>query len=89
MKKLTIILLIISLKVSASGPIVQAQKTRHVLTNEEVGYILSKTANYSIRYCLLSNQQTIRNNDVADNILLILKMKKQDEKVINQVQRGN
>lgn len=63
----------ISLKVSASGPIVQAQGARKVLTDKQVQYVLSKTANSQIRYCLLTKQQTIRNNDIADNILLILK----------------
>lgn len=51
--------------------IVASQGRRIELDSAAVAYILSKTANESIRTVLFGDIQTIRNCDVADNIIAI------------------
>lgn len=55
--------------------IIHAQGVTIKLTDADVKYIYSKTANESIRSALSIHPTEIRNNDVADNILMIMKMK--------------
>lgn len=55
--------------------IVHAQGKTIKLSQADVKYIFSKTTNDGIRETLLSGQQTIRNSDVADNIITIMKAK--------------
>lgn len=56
--------------------IVVAQNKRVELSKSDVQYILSKTKNESIRGAINGQSQTIRNCDVAQNIILILNSRK-------------
>lgn len=78
MKKL-ILILMLSASFAASAQtvehkiIVHSQGQTIKLTKADVKYIFTQTANESIREALAFNPQTIKNNDVADNIITIIK----------------
>lgn len=65
-----------SLFASANNIIVQSGKTVVKLDNNRVAYVLSRTANVSVRQVLTNGTQTIRNNSQADIIVSILKGKR-------------
>lgn len=82
MKKL-ILILMLSASFAASAQtvghkiIVQSQGLKPIyLSKADVKYIFTQTANESIRGALALNPQTIKNNDVADNIITIMNYRK-------------
>lgn len=64
-------------KTTDSVIIVHSQGQTIKLSKDDVNYIFSKTGNIDTRALLRSHPQTIRNNDIADLILAIMKSKKQ------------
>lgn len=86
MKKLLITIALISVSLAATAQkndhviIVHAQGATIKLYDADVKYIFSKTGNIGTRSLLRSQPQTIRNNDVADLIIAIMKEKKSGNK---------